>query len=129
MTKIISTDDKKFSYAINLEQDILFAVESINLDKIKEILNKEDEHLVSKNFKEKMTFLRACVSFNENRIDVLKYLIFDYKISEENARNNVADKNPDIQEMLYRRKVQEIHSELAQELSNNDKEFSRKPKV
>jgi hypothetical protein len=115
---MIITDDERFQYVMKLEQDIFFAVEKNDLSKIKYILFKDDSSLVSRNFKEKMSFLNACTQFDKGKEEVIKYLIFDYKINKENANNPVVNKNTKIQEMFA---IRDLNEQLISELNNNPK--------
>jgi glycerol-3-phosphate responsive antiterminator len=129
MKNIITTDDERFQYVMKLEQDILFSVLENNILKIEEILKKQDDNFVNQSFKEKMSFLHASTNFIKGvkgAEEVVKYLIFDYGISKENARNDVADKDDKIQGMF---KIRELNDNLSKDLNTNNSKTDKKPKL
>lgn len=118
----------KFHEAGQLIFKVENAIRENNLETVKDILNSECYKRLTKQEKEEKVFYELYIeSFNSNNADhFLRYIIFDYKISEETSIHTIPDLNDKIRNMFEARKLNE---ELRTELEVNNDKSTKKPKV
>jgi hypothetical protein len=117
----------------NVVHIVQHAIHSNNMNLIKDMLLIENFHDVPKEQREGYAFSTSYFAFTEYGYDnVIKYLIFDYNISEANSIGVLAQMDiglnidPRVKQMFESNK---LNQELNAELENNNEKYSKKPKV
>ncbi len=112
---------------IDLISDLNDAINDNNISAIKDIILSEKYPKVSKDKKEEIIFNNVATLFADKDMskakEVLDYLIFDYKISEENSINKIVfHVDERIKQMFKVRDMkEELNTELKDTLSTNKK--------
>jgi len=100
--------------------EVMNGVKTNNTAIISEIMMPDKYPKVSKDKKEEIMFNNAATLFNTQNIGqaFLHYLIFDYRISEENSINKIMVAVDDRIKQMF--KIRELKSELNAELKTSE---------
>jgi hypothetical protein len=117
----------KFLKSEDIDFTVNQAILSNNLGVIKNILFITCYSFLNQEEKEEVVFKTIYSKYARNLTDdsFLKYLILDYKISENNSIKNIRNLNIDVKNMFESRSIKE---ELEQNLITNIHQ-NKKPKV
>lgn len=118
----------KFYHLGQIDSAILNAICDNDLEYVQRILTTNCYETLDQNEKEKQVFYSIYDNALSGVYDLepfLKYIIFDYKISEENSINDIPDLANKVKDMFVTRRLNE---ELSAELVNNNQP-NKKPKV
>ena len=118
-------------YSIQLiHQEVGLAIDSNNIEQIKTIIFSKTYPEVSQDNKEKEVFNALMRSFNYDGEgeDLLKYLIFEYEISEVNSLRDIPneDKYEHIKSLFT---LRDLSNSLSRELSSKTSNHNKKLKV
>jgi hypothetical protein len=106
---------------------------SNNMQPLRDLFSDKTLSEFSKELKEKevITELIVCYGVIKNPEEIISYLIWDYKIEKIALEtfNPQLDIIKRIKEMIHQRKVEEMHSDLQDELDTKSNQNNKKPKV
>lgn len=101
---------------IDFITDVIKAIEKNNIDRILQIFDSTDYPSLTLDKKEELIFQKVLGSFTFKNIgeEILNYLIFNYKIKEENSINTIiGEVEPIIKEMFEKRTLNdELNTDL-----------------
>lgn len=111
-----------------IHQEVGIAIDANNIEMIKDILINKKYSPLDQNEKERQVFMAVEISFKHEGIseDILKFIIFDYNISEDNSIKIISANTNEYIKNLF--EIRKLNSNLSAELSSN-KERNKKLKA
>jgi ArsR family metal-binding transcriptional regulator len=129
MTKEQATMKANNLEFIDFLTNVIEAMEQNNIKRILQLLDSTDYPSLTLDKREELIFQKILASFTLKNVgeEILNYLIFDYKIKEENSINNLTGEvEPKIKEMFEKRKINDA---LVKELDDRNVHPVKRPKV
>lgn len=111
-----------------IHQEVGVAIDANNVEMINDILINKKYSPLEQNEKEQQVFMAVEISFKHEAIgeDILKFLIFDYNISDDNSIKIISANTTEYIKSLF--EIRNLNSDLIAELSLN-KEKNKKLKA
>lgn len=128
----MTVSDALNKYAVRdvFQNELINIIGNNDLDGLKQLMSSPSFSILTKEQIESSAFQVSYFTCDHKHIhdnDIIKYLIFDYNIKEENSIDLIkVNINPLVKKMFESRRIQ---SELSVELNNTSDKPNRKTKV
>jgi ArsR family metal-binding transcriptional regulator len=129
MTKEQATMKANNLEFIDFLTNVIEAMEQNNIKRILQLFDSTDYPSLTLDKREELIFQKILASFTLKNVgeEILNYLIFDYKIKEENSINTLTGEvEQKIKEMFEKRKINDA---LVKELDDRNVHPVKRPKV